>query len=218
MKIVVDYRERPSGIIAELGRLGFDVEVKALILADFVLKTKDSEGNLQTVGIERKTQEDFLASIVDKRLVKQLMDLKEQFSMPLLIIEGDANVYMLRQFHPNAIRGMLIAIALDLQVPVIYSRNVRDTASIIATVAKRLEKPHRDISLMQKRRPTSVKEQQEFLVESLPGVGAKLAKSLLKEFGSVRAVFLASVDDLQRVEKIGKKKASQIRLVIDTQY
>ena len=215
MKVVVDYRERPSGIVPELAKHNLDVEVKALILADFVLKTKDRDGNVQTVGIERKTQEDFLASIVDKRLIKQLIDLKEQFSMPLLIIEGEENMYMLRHFHPNAIRGMLIAIALDLQVPVVYTRNMRDTASVIATVARRLEKPHHDISLLQKRRPTTLKDQQEFLVESLPGVGPKLAKSLLKEFGSPKAVFLASVEELQKVEKIGKKKAHEIRRVVD---
>lgn len=218
MRIIVDYRERPSGIVKELVKHDLEVDVMQLSVADFILKTKNSEGNLETVGIEKKTQSDFLSSIADKRIVKQLVDLKREFTLPILIIEGFDNMYALRNFHPNAIRGMLASIAVDLQVPIIYTRNVRDTAAFIATVAKRLEKPHRDISLVHNRRAMSLTDQQEIVLESLPGVGRTLAKSLLQYFGSVRSVVLASVEDLQKVEKIGKKKAQAIRDVLDKSY
>jgi len=56
MKIIVDYRERKSGIIRDLASKGFEVDVKALPMADFIVETKDKEGKVHTLGIEKKTQ------------------------------------------------------------------------------------------------------------------------------------------------------------------
>lgn len=216
--IIIDHRERSSGIIKELAKRKLDVKVKQLVTADFIIQTKDSNGVIHNVGIEKKTQTDFLNSIIDKRIIKQLITLKENFSVPLIIIEGSENIYRLRNFHPNAIRGMLAAIAIDFQVPILHTKNFRDTASLLEIIAKRLENPPRHISLLKKRKPASLKEQQEFLIESLPGVGPTLAKSLLKKFKSVKKVINAKEEKLQKTEKIGKTKAKEIKKIIDLKY
>ena len=217
-RIIVDHRERSSGIITELGKRDIDVEVKQLIAADFIIETKDKNDVIHNVGIEKKTQSDFLNSIIDKRIIRQLIQLKEQFSIPVLLIEGGENIYMLRNFHPNAIRGMLAAIAIDFQIPILQTKNYRDTASLLEIIARRLETPKKHFSLLKKKKPVSLKEQQEYMIESLPGVGSLLAKSLLEHFGSVTTVLQASTDELQQVEKIGKKKAAEIRKVLDESY
>lgn len=217
-KILVDHRERSSGIIPELGKRGLEVEVLQLIAGDFIIQTKDAHGVIHNVGIEKKTQTDFLNSIIDKRIITQLVALKEHFSLPLLIIEGEDNIYEIRNFHPNAIRGMLAAIAIDFQIPILHTKNFRDTAALLAIIAKRLEKPSRAISLLTKRKPLTLKEHQEYIIESLPGVGPTLAKSLLKKFKSIKNVLDASEKELQEVEKIGKKKAKEIREVIEQAY
>lgn len=217
-KIIVDYRERSSGIIAELGKRDLDVEVKSLVTADFIIETKDKNGVIHNVGIEKKTQSDFLNSIIDKRILSQLIVLKENFSMPLVIIEGEENIYRLRNFHPNAIRGMLAAIAIDFQIPVLYTKNYRDTASLLEIIARRLETPKNQFSLLKKRKPATMKEQQEYLVEALPGVGASIGKALLKEFKSVKKIANATEKELQEVDKIGKKKAQEIKKVLEAIY
>ena len=217
-RIVIDHRERRSGIIKELAKRDIDVEVKQLIAADFIIETKDKNGIIHNVGIEKKTQSDFLNSIIDKRIISQLIALKENFSIPLIIIEGSDNIYMLRNFHPNAIRGMLAAIAIDFQVPIIHTKNYRDTASLLEIIARRLETPKKHFSLLKKKKPASLKEQQEYLVESLPGVGSTLAKSLLKKFKSVKKVMNAKDDKLKKVDKIGKKKAEEIKRVLESTY
>lgn len=217
-KIIIDYRERHSGIIPELAKRGLEVEVKQLIAADFVVQTKDNNGVIHNVGIEKKTQSDFLNSIIDKRIIAQLMTLKENFAVPLLVIEGEENIYMLRNFHPNAIRGMLAAIAIDFQIPILHTKNFRDTAALLEVIAKRLEKPPRTLSLLAKRKPITTKEQQEYIIEALPTVGPTLAKSLLKKFKSIRKIANASEKQLQEVEKIGKKKAQEIKKVLTSLY
>ena len=59
VKIIVDHRESKE-IIRELIKQDLDVEVKQLNTADIVLQTKDLDNNIKTIGIERKTQLDFL--------------------------------------------------------------------------------------------------------------------------------------------------------------
>ncbi len=217
-KIIVDHRERSSGIIPELAKRDIEVEVQQLVTADFVVQTVDSNGVIHNVGIEKKTQTDFLNSIIDKRIISQLVTLKENFSIPLLVIEGEDNIYQLRNFHPNAIRGMLAAIAIDFQIPIIHTKSFRDTASLLAIIAKRLEKPSRVMSLLAKRKPATKKQQQEYFIEALPTVGPTLAKNLLKKFKSIKNIVNASEEELQEVEKIGKKKAKEIKELVDQTY
>lgn len=217
-KIIADYRERSSGIVKELAKKGLDVELQQLVIADFVIQTKNLDGEIVTIGIERKTVNDFLNSIIDKRLLSQIIEMKRFFSSCLLIIEGEENIYEIRDFHPNSIRGMLATLAVDFQVPMISTKNIRDTAGFLEILANRLEKNRSVVSLLRKPKAPTLKEQQEALIMSLPGVGPQLAKNLLEKFGSVKKILSANENQLQKVEKIGEKKASQIRKVIDSLY
>ena len=218
MKIILDHRERNSGIKKELIKQGVEVIEKQLTYADFIIKTKDLNKNILTVGIEKKTINDFLNSIIDKRLINQIIELKKNFDIPLLIIEGTENIYELRNFHPNSIRGMLASIAIDFQTPILHTRNHRDTANLLAIIAKRLEKPRSLPSLLKKRKPLTIKQQQEFLIESLPGVGPQISKRLLKKFSTIKNLVNANEEELTQVEKIGKIKAKQIKKVLEEKY
>ena len=215
-KIIADFREKD--IIFELQRKHIDLEIKSLISADFIIQVKDFNDNTKELGIERKVQSDFLNSIIDKRILNQLIALKENFSLQLLIIEGPENIYKIRNFHPNAIRGMLSSIAIDYQIPILYTESYRDTASLLKIISQRLDKPRRNISLLNKRKPLTLKEQQEFIIESLPLIGPSLAKSLLQKFKTVKKVINASEEKLKRIDKIGKIKAKKIKEVINEEY
>ena len=164
------------------------------------------------------TTNDFLNSIIDKRLITQLIDLKKHFDLTLLIIEGTENIYEIRNFHPNSIRGMLASIAIDFQVPILYTRNYRDTANLLAIIAKRLEKPRSLPSLLKKRKPLTLKQQQEFIIESLPGIGPILSKSLLKKFKTIKNIINAEEKNLQKVKKLGPKKINNIKKVLEGSY
>ncbi|MBU0962975.1 MAG: hypothetical protein KKD48_03665 [Nanoarchaeota archaeon] len=205
--LIIDHRERE--IIRELSKRKVKFDIRQLITADLIIGY---------IGIERKTQQDFINSMIDGRLIEQLILLKENFDIPLLIIEGEENIYSLRNVHPNAIRGMLASISIDYQIPTIYTRNVNDTCSLIEGILKRLERGKPTIPLLKKRKPLTLKERQELIIESFPGIGPTLAKSLLKEFKSVKNIINTDEKDLQKVEKLGPKKASEIKKVIEEKY
>ncbi|MAG45205.1 MAG: hypothetical protein CMH63_00325 [Nanoarchaeota archaeon] len=218
MKILMDHRERSSGIKKELIKQDLEVIEKTLISADFVIKTKKLDGQIITIGIEKKTINDFLNSIIDKRIISQLMEMKRHFDLQLLIIEGTENIYEIRNFHPNSIRGMLASIAIDFQTPILQTRNQRDTANLLGIIAKRLEKPRSLPSLLKKRKPLTLKQQQRYLVESLPGIGPLTSQNLLKKFKTIKNLVNAEEAELKKVKKIGKIKAQQIKKLIEKKY
>jgi len=213
--LIIDNKER--NIIRELDKRKAKFKVEQ-ISTDFIIQGQDQEKNILSIGVERKTQQDFLNSIIDKRIINQLIFLKENFSIPLLIIEGEENIYELRNFHPNAIRGMFASIALDFQIPILYTKNHKDTTSLLLTILKRLEKPKRHISLLKKRKPLTLKEQQEYIIESLPLIGPTLSKSLLKKFKTVKKIINAKPEQLQKIKKLGPKKVQKIQEVITKNY
>jgi len=211
IKIFADFREKGSGTIKGLIDLEVELKLDSLPSADYILSSR--------VGVELKTVEDFIESIVDGRLLQQIKSLKNNFERPLLIIEGIEDIYSVRNVHANAIRGMLAAITVSYGVPILYTKHPKDTASILNIIAKReQEETSKDFSLHPQKKAMSIKEQQEYIVSSLPGVGSLLSKPLLKHFKSVKNVMNAEQEELEKVEKIGKKKAESIKDIVGRDY
>jgi Fanconi anemia group M protein len=193
-KIIADYRERGSLVPSELIYLGFNVEFKDLKVADYLIKD---------VAIERKTISDFLSSMTNKRLLRQIEEL-QQYKNRLIIVEGieDQELYNDEQegISGNAIRGFLLSILLKHKTPVILSKGPEDTAKFLLVLAKRKEK---ELSLKAKKKASSKKEQMQFILEGFPGIGPATAKKLLKEYKTLKAVLTTPLEDLKSL--IGKK-------------
>ncbi|MCB9358648.1 DEAD/DEAH box helicase [Candidatus Woesearchaeota archaeon] len=209
--IYVDNREKGNDIPKRLIDIGAEVKLKQLETADYIVSSR--------TGIEYKKVEDFIASLVDGRLLSQAASLVKNFERPLVIVEGKESIFGVRNIHPNAIRGLIAAITVDFRIPIIYTQDPNDTAETILAIAKReQDNKQSEISLHQTKKPLTSSEQKEYIVSSLPNVGPNLAKELLKTFGSVKEVMNASEDELQKVEKVGKSIASKIKNIIDEKY
>lgn len=208
--IYVDYREKNSNMMRELDKINCLIKVKSMGVGDYQI-TDD-------IIIERKTVEDFSKSITDKRLYQQAKELATNCQKPLMIIEGE-NIYH-SFLHPNAIRGALASIALDFKIPIIQTQNETDTAFMLKRIALReQEKNHKKpVSIRTQTKPVTLKEQQLFITESLPGIGPVMAKSLLRHFKTVRNMINASKNELKDVEGIGEKTANNIIDVTQREY
>ncbi|MCZ7392610.1 MAG: DEAD/DEAH box helicase [Candidatus Methanoperedens sp.] len=210
-KVFVDQREIRSHVAHALEKLGMDVSLTTLEVGDYVVSDR--------VGIERKTSEDFLATLLDGRdLFSQISDLVRAYERPLLIIEGEG-LYTTRQIHPNSIRGVLAAITIDFGVPVIFSKDEEDTAALVSIIAKREQfDSKRDINMHGKKSASTLKEQQEYLVSAISDIGPAVARNLLRHFGSVERVMTASREELMKVELVGPKTADRIKEVVSGEY
>jgi len=209
VKIYIDVRERGTEIFKEL-REHTELVVKQLEVGDYILSDR--------VGVERKKADDFIQSIIDKRLFDQAESLAKNFQVPLMIIEGQID-YGKRNIHPNAVRGAMASLALDFGISIIPTSNEKDTAEMLFIIAKReQEEEHRTVALRGEKTALTLAEKQRFIIESLPNVSSVLAERLLLHFRSVKNVINAPENELKKVEGIGEKKAFDIRKVIVSEY
>lgn len=212
--IVIFVDNRESSRVIPILQKKCVIRKKYLDTADYLLSDR--------VACERKTTGDFLQSIIDGRLFKQLLRMRKDFECPILIIEGDSVFDLIerenRKIHPNAVSGALAAIVL-LSIPILWTRTQRETASLLLAIARReqLHKKH-EIAIRNKKRTRSLNQEQEFLIAGLPKISTKMAKKLLKHFGSPEKIFGASEDELMRVDGIGKKMAKRIKKVLTKEY
>lgn len=210
-KILADSREGNSSILKELIGQGLKIETKPLDVADYIISNR--------VGIERKTVRDFVNSMIDKRILGQLKNLRNNFESPILIIEGDEDIYSVRNIHPNAIRGMLATIAISFSVPILYSKSPQDTAAIIKIIARREQEDEtKEFSLRVEKKPLTTRELQEYIIESLPGIGPASAKQMLRELGSIKKIANSNQETLKKVDGIGEKRAEEIQKILEEEY
>ncbi len=108
---------------------------------------------------------------------------------------------------------------MDFSIPLLFTRDERETAELIAILARREQSERGEKPIIRgKKSARTLPEQQEYVLSSIPGVGQKAARNLLKHFGSIQAVLNASEKELQQVPLIGKKTARLIREVVGSEY
>ncbi len=207
-RIYVDPRER--GMAKLLEARGMEVTLRNLEVGDYVVSDR--------VAIERKTASDFVASIIDpeRNLFRQIRDLTRTYDRPVLILEG-RDLYT-RQVNPSSIRGALAAVAVDYGVPIIPTEDQDETASVIALLASREQKEGHEPKVHGHKTARTLKEQQEYLISSIPSVGPRVARNLLKHFGSIERIMTARQEELQEVEMVGPKIAERIRELVGGEY
>lgn len=193
-KIFVDYREKNSMVASELIHLGFEVEFLELKVGDYLINN---------IAIERKTVSDFISSMINKHLEKQLDEL-QQYDKKLLLIEGieEHELYSDNSegMNANAVRGFLLSILLKHKVPIIFTKNAEDTAKFIDVLARKKEV---ESSLNATKKSFNKQEQMQFILEGFPGIGPKTARKLLEKFKTMKNIFSASPEELEK--EIGKK-------------
>lgn len=199
--IVVDDRETSSKVVEILSETGASITLRRLAFGDYAIGDR--------ILIERKTARDFVDTLVERDLLGQVRDLAAHALRPVLVIEG-GDLAGQRDIHPNAIRGVLAAITVDLGVSILFTRDEEDTAQMILVLARREESEGGDRKVPLRKDSRSVSHQQENIIASFPDIGLKNARLLLEHFGSVRGVIDADFSELVKVKGIGEGRARRI--------
>jgi DNA excision repair protein ERCC-4 len=209
VQIVVDDRERPSGVVAELEKLdGLVVKIEHLAVGDYCI-----DG---AVLIERKTATDFAQSLIDGRLFGQAKRMATSSLRPAYIMEGTNAEWSVLGVSREALQGALITLMLIFDLPVFRSADPAESARLILYIGSQLVRlrdpdylPYRQAKGKRK------KTRQLSILQSLPGIGPDRAARLLERFGTVRACLGASKAELMSIEGIGLKTAAAIDQVIN---
>jgi ERCC4-type nuclease len=235
--IYIDDREwsgRLIPAIAETKRTRF--EIRRLKSCDFILSD-------QIYG-ERKSVDDFFKSLIeDRKLFRQLYDLKSSCAKPCLILEGnnrpntfDATgeldireiVFSYRKgMNPVSVRGILNTIQFDLGIQVIWTNSIEETAQTLVQIAitEQITPESRYYSPHPKRTGMTKKEQLIYFMSSIPGpspgipgIGQGKAMDLFMHFDTVEAIVNAKEEELLKVHDVGRKTTSLLREFFTRNY
>ena len=210
VKIIVDHREYRSNVVKNLAVKGTFVEPQQLDVGDYVLSSR--------IGVERKNVDDFLESLIGGKLFRQMTRLRDAYSRPLLVLEGE-NLLTKRNINHNAIFGSLASISVDFGIPVLTTKDAAETADLLNVIAKREQKVDKKaVAVRGEKTQMSLRERQQFIIEGLPNVSAVIAKRLLSHFGSVKDIANATEEELLEVKGVGKNIASDIIKLLKANY
>jgi Fanconi anemia group M protein len=208
-KIVIDDRETSSRVVEHLSGMGAAIRLERLPLGDYAIGDR--------ILVERKTARDFVDTLINRDLLGQVKAMAEAVPRPVLIIEG-GDLYTQRDIHPNAIKGVIAALTIDMGVSLISTTDELDTAQMLFVLAKREEGERGERKVHPHKSHRSHKEEQEYIVSSFPEIGMKNARLLLDHFGSIRAIANASFEEMVAVKGIGEKTGQKIFDVCRREY
>ena len=202
---IVDSNE-PDTIRTKLLELGWTQG--RLTTGDYFLHT----GDFKRIGIERKAVPDLMASLGD-RLAKQLANMLDYYDVSVLMIEGslrnvNGNMYTARgieQWTWDALWNFLQTWQMR-GITVQLTADEGQTVHRIANLFAYYQKPSHTGGYTRRQ----VGDARVLAFPS--GVGEKTAIGLLKQFGSLRAVANARIDDLLKCNGVGAKRAESIAI------
>ena len=210
IKIIVDHREYRSTVVRNLTIKGAMIEPQQLDVGDYVLSSR--------IGVERKEVGDYLDSLINGSLFKQLGQLRDAYSRPVLVLEGE-NLLTKRNISHNAILGSLASITIDFGITILPTKDSAETADLLNVIAKREQRlDKKSVSIRGDKRVQTTSENQQYLVEGLPNVSSVIAKRLLQHFGSIKNLINATEDELMEVQGIGKQISTEIINLINAEY
>ena len=225
LRLLVDYRE---GKIADLLEgVCEQISFTQLPIGDYLL-ISDSEA----VIVERKTVYDFLSSVRSNRLWDQLLRMMStenvlgyKVKRRILLIHGNFEDYFGSVdygsehdvlVHWSQLMGAFMEIVYVYNTPVIHAENDVAFKAFMRILVKRESSgmndklPDAKWHIKPVRANLPVKDRRKYILDSLPYIGDRLANNLLLHFKTISEVACASVEELQKVPKIGKKKAELI--------
>jgi len=207
LRIIVDERERKSGIPELLKSIGLNVEMKTLPIGDYIVAP-------ETV-VERKSIRDLMSSVFDGRLFDQCSRLKEHFEHPILLVEGNVDEIEDITDNPLIFYGALSTVALDFKIPIIPTPNATHTAKLLVSMCSRKDSSKGPF-LKKIKKSSNLQKQQLSVLCSLPGIGEKFAVRMLEKFGTPFKVFTATSTELAKVEGLGEARAKKIKKMLQS--
>jgi DNA excision repair protein ERCC-4 len=222
-RIVVDERERPSGIPDILSKAGVIVDFAQLQVGDYIVASD--------AAVERKTVHDLVHSIYDGRLYVQCAQLIKHYQKPILIIQGDLT--RLAEIPSDIIDeekkkrmadrlplafDALATVAMEFRIPILHAPDPEHVAILLGTLAsKSLKNGIASGPLLRKiRKENSVYIQQLSVLSSIPGIGDKLAIRMLDKFKTPQRALNASVAELATIPGFGLARAQRLRKILDS--
>lgn len=200
------------------------------ITEDYGVDVLFAERN-KLIGVQRKTfPADFIASLYDGRLTKEVAQMKK-LDMAMIVLEGRAHWtldgelmmdYRSSNINRAAFRNLCHSFWFVYGIAMGYTDTIDDTIAAIATFRSWAQK-EQHVSLM--RRPKAQDPWQGqvqgrdfgiFFLQGLPGVGPHLATAIYDYFGRIPLRWDIDRDELSKVPGVGKIRLERLWAAFDS--
>lgn len=205
--IVVDDREARSPAALHIGSFAqVQLRIERLAMGDYLVDDR--------LLVERKFLPDLLGSIEDGRLFRQAHALVQSRQPALIILEGTSAHLAGRKMRRDSIQGALLTLSLGMGLPILRAVDGQETAWLILQAADLLQREPRGW-IRRPWQPHGAKRRlQSRILQSLPGIGPRLAARLLERFQTIQDTLTAPESDLTEVQGLGPIKAKRIRWLV----
>ncbi|TAQ88950.1 hypothetical protein B7494_g2741 [Chlorociboria aeruginascens] len=212
-RIVVDVREFRSSLPSLLHGRSMIIVPCMLTVGDYILSPN--------ICIERKSIKDLISSFKDGRLYNQTETMFQYYKSPMLLIEFDQNKsFTLEPFAdlsgslsstsstsaPSDLQSKLVLLTLAFpKLRIIWSSSPYQTAEIFESLKTQEAEPDPIAAVKfgleggQNAEDQAFNREPQDMLRVVPGVTSKNLVNLIREFGSVKEVGNANVEELAKV-------------------
>ncbi len=206
--LVVSRRLEGTDLREAFEKVGLALEPHDIETADIIVSKR--------VAVAFRTVEEFIDGISDGSMLSFLAKLKHEYLHPILIVQGKAEGEGV-QAGNAAVYDALSSLLSEYHMPVLSTADPSETASAVRALYRQ-EEARESKASKGVQTTLDVPSRQMFLVQGLPNVSATLAQRLLEKFGSVKGIADADVDELMKVDGIGRVIAEGIHTVLRKRY
>jgi len=208
MKLQVDYRESNT-VIEILEQLVGNVIVTRLPIGDIAT---------DKVVIEHKCVTDLVSSLINGRLYFQVHSLSKDPRASWIVIDGfleEAERLIKKPINWKVVIGALASVSVRYGVNIVWLPTLRSALYFAYKVCEKVEEGKLGLPKLRRyiRKPPHIHPKTWLLMRALK-IPQNVADRLLEKFGSPRAVFNATEEDLRKVEGIGKIRARRIVMLV----
>jgi len=217
--------EKRSNIPHVLESLSIPYTETDLKVGDYFVGSINADGSMEGVAVERKAMGDYIGSLTSGHLNNQLYELSYNFPFSYLVVIGYLSQELFyrkipRELVISSLVGSSLKRAPDGASGVVCTVNLEnewDFGHFLKHLDGKLTKDEQRIPMLQKKK-WNPNELLPYIVSGFPNVGPITAKKLLQHFGSIKNLVNASIEDLQKVDGIGQKKADLVWRLINMEY
>jgi len=171
-----------------------DYKIDHLLVGDIIFDDQ--------VCFEHKTPSDFVSSIFDNRLFKQIEQMKSNYKYYYIVVSGSlTDIINIQNTKYESLMGAITS-CFARECPIIFCDNYMGVCGVIKKLSvKLLDGKNRMIPVVK----IPIENDQLRLICSIPGISEKKGQILLDRFGSPMNVFNASYDDIIKIKGIKDK-------------
>jgi len=227
MKLIIDSREKSdfsSEVIRKANRINILNKKEFLEVGDYVIGE---------ACFEAKSAQDFLQSVMNRRIWTQVDNMDKNFNNNFVVIYGnideattkiikyiktDSNTSRIQLKNKLALqfKGAIGRLRLDYGINVIWRDTVEDAAEELITLAKMIPVQRKIIA------PTSLKrvstgDIRVDMLTSIKGVSQNKAKELLNKYGCIMEIGDCKASELTIIKGIGDTVANRIINILNSE-